>query len=263
MRRGPPRLKQPATPVPVKPPMVRRTSSTGRVITNMVNAVEMRYRSMREAFRAVDEDASGSLTRDELQRALFHWHVQAQARHIDGVLSDFDRDGDGSISYAEWCEGLKPFTVRSQPIFGLADQHTTDRYRVLPGGRRVLINDNLKPFEAPHGGQGAGRPDYELMELPRGKGPASPVVVREHTAALSDRIHTKFKMLKDAFRSFDENKDGRLSKQELLMAIRCFNLPIPIEHAVQIAELCDEDGDGLINYNEFASALKRKDAIGN
>lgn len=243
-----------------KPPLIRKNSSVARVVSNMVNHVEMRYRSLREAFRAVDRDASGSLSKEELQSALFLWRVQAQGRHIDAIIDDFDRNGDGVISYAEFCDGLKPFTVRSQPVFGLADQHVTDRHRVLPGTARVLLNDNLKPREGP---LAAGRADYELYRLPHGSAPASPIALKQYTEDLSSRIHTKFKKLKDAFRAFDEDKDGKLSKHELLTAVRCFNLPIPIEHVMQIVKQCDVNGDGLINYNEFALALKRKDAIGN
>jgi len=255
----------PPSAMPTKPPrLARRSSSVGRIVTKLIGQVEMRYRNLREAFRALDEDGSGGLTREELQRALFLWRVQATGRHIDDIMADFDHDGNSEISYAEWCEGLKPFTVQAQPIFGLADRHVTNGHRVLPDrGGRVLLNDNLRPFHQQFAAPGRGaRPDYELIELPRSSGPASPDVLHDHTNQLSNRIHDKFKKLKDAFRSFDENKDGKLSKQELMTAVRCFNLPIPREHVLQIAQLCDADADGLIDYNEFAAVLKRKDALG-
>merc|ERR1719378_158920 len=236
----------------------------GKIVERMVQSVETRYRNLREAFRAADRDASGGLTRDELQAALFQWRVKAQGRHIDEIMATFDREGDEVLSYSEFCDGLKPFSVRSQPIFGLCDAHVTERHRVLPDGNRVLLNDNLNPHlkALQPGRASAARPDYELFELPRGSAPASPAVLKDHTVDLSNRIHDKYKRLKDAFRAFDENKDGKLSKQELLTAVRCFNLPIPKEHVLQLAELCDADGDGLINYVEFATVLKRKDALG-
>jgi len=189
------------------------------------------------------------------------WRIQAQGRHVDQIMAGFDRNGDHAISYNEFCEGLKPFTVHSHPIFGLADAHVTNRHQVLPNeGNRVFLNDNLTVSNpAAHG---RGRPDFELYELPRGASPASPEALKDHTIDLSNRIHSKFRRLKDAFRSFDENKDGRLSKQELLSAVRCFNLPIPEEHVRQIAELCDANADGEIDYVEFAALLKRKDALG-
>lgn len=256
-------LASPAKAQPQPPPkrLTRRSSSVDRIVTRMSNQVEMRYRTLRDAFRAVDRDASGGLDRDELLAALFNWHVPVKGRQMDMIMANFDRNGDASISYSEFCDGLKPYTVRSQPVFGLADQYVTNKHRVLPEENRVLLNDNVKPALVA-GAYSKLRPDYHLYELPRGAPPASPKVLNAHTRDLADRIHTKFKNLKDAFRSFDENKDGKLSQQELLTAVRCFNLPIPKEHVLQLAKRCDVDSNGLIDYNEFANVLKRKDALG-
>jgi len=252
-----------ATPPPKPPPkphLTRRSSSLGRIVTGVVGQVELRYRSLRDAFRSIDRDGSGGVDKDELRAALFNWHVKAQGRHLDAMMAEFDTDGDEVISYAEFCAGLKPFTVASRPIFGLSDAHVTNRHRVLPNdGNRVLLNDNLSPLQRP---MGSRRPDYELFELPHSASPASPEILKDHSKALADRIHGKFSKLRDAFRSFDENKDGKLSKQELLTAVRCFNLPIPRDHVIQLADLCDADQNGLIDYSEFAAVLKRKDALG-
>lgn len=272
--------QRPPTPPPqlphsARPQLARRTSSVERIISKVATNVETLHRNLREAFRSVDRDCSGQLTRDELQAALFLWRVNAQGRHVDGIMAAFDRDGDQRISYAEFCEGLKPFSVPHGAVFGLSDRYVTERHRVLQGaGGRVLINDNLAPIPSPRVSKqhhvhqltaepATARPDYQLYELPRGAKPASPVVLKDHTELLTSRIHEKYRDFRRAFLSFDVDKDGKLSKQELLQAVRAFNLPIPLEHVEQLAALCDANGDGLIDYNEFASVLKRKDALGN
>jgi len=266
---------------PPKPQLARRSSSVERIITKVAHNVETLHRNLREAFRSVDRDCSGALTRDELQAALFQWKVNAQTRHVDGIMDVFDKDGDARISYAEFCEGLKPFSVPHDTVFGMADRYVTERYRVLQGaGGRVLLNDNLSPpsltpratkqrqqplQQQPQltAAPATARPDYELYELPRSAKPASPAVLKGQTELLQNRIHEKYRDFRKAFLSFDENKDGKLSKQELLRAVRCFNLPFPQEHVEQLAALCDANGDGLIDYSEFAALLKRKDALGN
>lgn len=256
----------PAAPTPA-PRFGRRTSSVEQIISKVAHNVETFHRNLREAFRSVDRDCSGALDRDELQAALFLWRVKAQGRHVDAIMSEFDRDRDGRISYNEFCDGLKPFSVPHGAVFGLADRYVTERHRVLQGaGGRVLVNDNLgtpRQPQQPTVDPAAARPDYELYELPRNAKPASPAVLKDHTALLTSRIHEKYRDFRKAFLSFDANKDGKLSKHELLMAVRCFNLPIPQEHVEQLAALCDANGDGLIDYSEFATALKRKDALGN
>jgi hypothetical protein len=42
----------------------------------------------------------------------------------------------------------------------------------------------------------------------------------------------------------------------VVAAVVHFNLPIPHEHVVQMVDvLCDKNGDGKLNYCEFAEAL--------
>lgn len=217
---------------------------------------------MREAFRRVDLDASGFVSREELEFALKSWRIPAKPGQIDGIMAAFDADGDSLVSFAEWCDCIKQASVTSGPVFGRDDQHVTNRYRVLGDGR-VLINDNIgtpRPSEP----RSAGRPDFKEWELPRSDGQAaSPRQLQEASKVLQDHIFVKFKLLKDAFRSFDTDKDGKLSYAELLSAVRCFNLSIPEHHVLQLAKDCDRDGNGYVDYAEFAAVLKRKDALGN
>lgn len=223
----------------------------------------MRYKNMREAFRRIDLDASGFVSRDELEFALKSWRIPAKDAQIDAIMAEFDADGDSFVSFAEWCNGIKQASVASGPVFGRDDQHVTNRYRVLGDGR-VLINDNLAGTPRPGEPRSAGRPDFKEWDLPRSDGPpASPRQLQEASKALQDHIFVKFKLLKDAFRSFDSDKDGKLSYAELLSAARCFNLSIPQQHVLQLARGCDRDGNGYVDYAEFAAVLKRKDALGN
>lgn len=226
------------------------------------NQVEMRYKNMRECFRRIDLDCSGMLSRDEVEFALATWRIPAKREQVDKIMADLDRDGDERISFAEWCEGLKQAAVQSGDVFGRGDAHVTDHMRVLAGGR-VIINDNLSAMPPAEKQRSAGRPDFQPWRLPKASAPASPQQLEGAVHAMQDQIYVKFKLLRDAFRSFDTNHDGKLSAAELLTAVRCFNLSIPEEHVMQLARQCDKDGSGAIDYNEFAAVLKRKDALGN
>jgi len=244
---------------------MRRASSQGRLLSllrQVGNQVDMRYKNLREAFRRIDLDASGYLSRQEVEFALQMWRIPVKDTQVDALMAEFDTDGDSLVSFSEWCSGLKQATTPSKAVFGRGDQHVTDRYRVLGDGQ-VLINDNLSATPRPNEPRSAGRPDFRPWNLPRSDKPASPTQIEEASRVLQDQIYVKFKLIRDAFRSFDKDKDGKLSHAELLSAVRCFNLSIPEQHVLQLAKQCDRDGNGYVDYDEFAAALKRKDALGN
>ena len=58
-------------------------------------------------------------------------------------------------------------------------------------------------------------------------------------------------------RVWQEDSSGTISKTELVNTVRHYHLPIPDSHVVQLIDtLCDADGDGKVDYNEFTNALK-------
>ena len=60
-----------------------------------------------DLFRLMDEDKSGSVTRDEFAAALDRLGVHVTAQEVAIVLSKVDIDGDGSISMAEFKEAVR------------------------------------------------------------------------------------------------------------------------------------------------------------
>lgn len=124
----------------------------------------------------------------------------------------------------------------------------------------MLINDNLSTSRFTRSGQ--PRPDAELPALPAGRGAATSSELADYQSTLSSLIYAKHGKLREAFRSLDANKDGRLSLDELKRAVRLFNLPIPERHVEQLYTQV-RGRDGQVDYEAFANALKRKDALGN
>ena len=119
------------------------------------------------------------------------------------------------------------------------------------------MNDNLGLARS-----GEYRPDTELLQPRVCAGDATNHELANYTATMSNIIYAKHAKLRDAFRLIDHNKDGRLSESELKRAVRMYNLPIPERHIEQLfAQLATRDG--TVDYEMFAMALKRKDALGN
>jgi len=56
-----------------------------------------------------------------------------------------------------------------------------------------------------------------------------------------------------AFRKFDKNQDGFLSKEEFDVMMK----DVPAEQAERIFRSCDQKGDGRISLAEFKSTIQR------
>ena len=75
-------------------------------------------------------------------------------------------------------------------------------------------------------------------------------------------INEEIKTLKEEFDKFDVNKDGEISRQEL---IECLNACYPYQEAVrranQIFNEIDFNNDGNINFSEFLTANFKKEKL--
>lgn len=210
-----------------KPKLTRRSSSQIRLLEAVRRKSENRFANLRQAFRMLDMDSSGGIDREELAAGLNAWGLCLMPHQIDRLMDAIDKRGDGHVAFAEFCDAIEP---RPPPL-------------------------KARPVQC--------SPAFELLPLLKSDHAATSQAMAGYVQQISDRVHAKSKQLAKAFRSFDLDKDGRLSLHELLAAVRCFNLLIPREHVEQIFHQCDRDGNGSVDYEEFALLFKRRDALGN
>ncbi|KOO24475.1 e radial spoke protein 7-like protein [Chrysochromulina tobinii] len=67
-----------------------------------------------------------------------------------------------------------------------------------------------------------------------------------------DAINNKFKDMFKAFQYIDLDHSGTLNEKELAQALDMFNVPLDKKKLKEIIAACDADGDGSIDYKEFA-----------
>uniref|UniRef100_UPI00398EBD57 EF-hand domain-containing family member B isoform X2 n=1 Tax=Pristiophorus japonicus TaxID=55135 RepID=UPI00398EBD57 len=82
--------------------------------------------------------------------------------------------------------------------------------------------------------------------------------VRQHLKKVN--FHN-FKSLLEAFRHYDKNGDGKIDKKELRDVCIQFNLNLEPKLIDELIEYCDTEGDGTINFLEFANFLNWKDKM--
>ncbi|XP_068752255.1 EF-hand domain-containing family member B-like [Montipora capricornis] len=146
------------------------------------------------------------------------------------------------------------FRERTQPQLGKVHDPIKDTLRVAPDHSFGVM---VKPDE-----YGAG--DLIHMRVPskylRGRDRERGVLaaVRHH---LKKANYHNFHDLKAAFEYYDKDKSGKISLNELREVCIQFNLPVEPELLECMLDYCDIDGDGQIDYQEFANFLNWKDKM--
>eukprot|EP00908_Phaeocystis_cordata_P017640 Transcript_28996.p2 GENE.Transcript_28996~~Transcript_28996.p2 ORF type:complete len:233 (-),score=114.31 Transcript_28996:258-956(-) len=154
---------------------------------------------------------------------------------LDDLLSNADVNSDGKLEFSEFAKYLVPpdfdHKAAANPLMAQSGTNPQPKYQPI------------------------------VPRPPPIKRRATEQELERYRAQISDKIYTKWKMLAGAFRALDEDKSGFLSKEEVIEAVGNFNLPIPRHHIVQLVDeyAIDVDGDGRVDYDEFAKALKRQD----
>ena len=74
-----------------------------------------------------------------------------------------------------------------------------------------------------------------------------------------DKVEAKSKRMANVFRQFDENKDGDISYEEFRLGLRHLGVELSDDDYTMLVEKVDVDGEGTVDYNEFAEVLKTPD----
>ena len=64
------------------------------------------------------------------------------------------------------------------------------------------------------------------------------------------------KLMKNLFRNFDNDGDGRISKQEFLKMLSSLGYTISHQEVSQMVNSFDQNGDGEMDYSEFMNMVK-------
>ena len=86
--------------------------------------------------------------------------------------------------------------------------------------------------------------------------------VYNHWFTLKRLMETRFSEIRRAFRLIDEDSSGSADKQEMKFMLNAmFNLNIPDHVMDRLIDLADYDGDGSINFAEFARVMTSENIL--
>jgi Ca2+-binding EF-hand superfamily protein len=85
--------------------------------------------------------------------------------------------------------------------------------------------------------------------------------LRKAHLVVKARLSSQFGELRQAFRTFDTDGSGLVSREEAESTLQTLNLGLPKRISSRLVDIADFDGDGEISFAEFARVLTADDII--
>merc|ERR1719208_562555 len=217
------------------------------------------------AFRIIDCNNDGALSKQELEAGMNSFGKKFSQVEIDSVFALADVNSDGEINYAEFVSLM--FPAASTALAKFRKQNRTlknardsfDRFDVDGDGE--ITYDELV---AGLGGEytaneidaifamGDTDQDGQISFLEFSK-----IMIPSCQEALNKfwRSFKSVTSVREAFRKFDADNDGQISRQEVMQGASSCGLRLSSEEVDTLFILGDKDGNGQIDFSEFAQIM--------
>ena len=218
-----------------------------------------RVEDVRAAFYRFDINNDGSIDKKELKQMLVATGKSPSDQEVEVLFKKGDIDGDGEICLQEFIRLMFPKSVEALSKLQKAFRNVEEikqsfrKYDIDGDGhisrdelRHVMSKfseDEVDSVFALGDMDQSGCIDYQEFVL---------LMLANASNTLS-RLSSKFRGIgdiKSAFKQFDINKDGQISKDELKNGMRLSGEELDVIFAVG-----DLDGDGEINIGEFIRVM--------
>ncbi|KAH0920277.1 hypothetical protein HID58_027937, partial [Brassica napus] len=257
----------------------KRKDSPAESTQHNINDDQDKNKDLEAVFAYMDENKDGRISPHELQKSFMTLGEQLSDEEAEAAVRLSDTDGDGMLDFQEFAqlikgdddqdekktelkeafrmyiaEGEECITPRSLKTMlkKLGESRTTDDCRVMI--RAFDLNaDGVLSFD-----EFALMMQLVMMKNTQRQLSSSFIKLCER---LSSDINgeDKNKDLAAVFAYMDANRDGRISAEELKKSFKTLGEQLSDEEAEAAVKLSDLDGDGMLDFEEFAQLLKGGD----
>jgi Ca2+-binding EF-hand superfamily protein len=199
----------------------------------VASKASLKFKTINECFRHIDADRDGMVQRSELHHFFRSFNLEIEL--ADRFFDLLDVQGIGEIDYNELRAHIGAYLAPGyKPPQGAgAKVEVSVQKRGRPQSARSHRDEQTKQAKI-----------KALMDE-RAKTKA----VNQMINTLSSKAFFRFKSARELFRFADENKDGKISEQELCRFIESFGLPRST--AEQYFKFLDKDKSGEVSFAEF------------
>merc|ERR1719333_1396806 len=217
------------------------------------------------AFRIIDSNNDGALSKSELESGMNSFGKKFTQVEIDSVFSLADVNADGEINYSEFVSVM--FPAAANAIAKFRKQNRTLKNARDAYDRLDIDGDGEITYDELVAGLGG---DYTANEIDAifamgDTDQDGQISFLEFSKimlpACQESLNKFWKCFKtvtnvrDAFKKFDADGDGQISRQEVMQGASATGLRISSEEVDTLFILGDKDGNGQIDFSEFAQIM--------
>lgn len=175
-----------------------------------------------------------------------HW-VYRKWKKIRDAFRSFDADKSGLVSTREFLSTLRNFGL------GLSVEQERVLVQSLDpnGDGLVSYYEFLATIEASSNAKNSSGFSRTLRE-PTSREKKNELAVSQ----IQSKVFAKYRSMRKAFLEFDLDRSGSIDPGELQVLFQRMGIDLIDEELDALVSKFDTDGNGLIDYNEFANAIK-------
>ena len=235
---------------------------------NAVNKFRNCFKDINElinAFKSFDANGDGSISQQELSAGMRNMRMSFSNEETNAIFAAADINQDGEIAYTEFVCLMIPSAgnalAKFRKSFGNANNAKAAFSKIDSDGDAEITFDELRK------GMGSNFNDNEIRSVfalgdTDQDGSISYLEFAKLMIPNSLDVLSKFwkcfrdaKVIRQAFKSFDVDGDGQISKQEVAQGMNKSGRAFTMEDIEILFNLGDKDGDGQIDFTEFALVM--------
>ena len=235
---------------------------------NAVNRFRNCFKNIQElvsAFSRFDANGDGSISQQELSAGMREMRMSFSNEETNAIFAAADINQDGEIAYTEFVSLMIPTAGNAlskfRKSFGNAASAKAAFNKFDINGDAEISYQELK------NGVGGGFSENEVNAVfalgdTDQDGSISFLEFAKLMITNATEVLSKFwkcfrdvKVLRQAFKQFDIDGDGKITKQEVAQGMKKSGRDFTMDDINTLFVLADKDGDGQIDFAEFATIM--------
>jgi Ca2+-binding EF-hand superfamily protein len=217
------------------------------------------------SFKHIDSNGDGAICQQELSVGLNSYGKKFTTEEINSMFAMADVNADGEINYTEFvgmmfpaaAEGLAKFRREHQTLMNA--KQAFDRYDA--DGDEEITHEELQSGMGGDYTANEINAIFAMGDIDQDGRISFLEFAKIMLPAATDCLHKFWKVFKDvrsvrdAFVRFDTNKDGQISRSEVVQGMRSSGMQFTEEEIDTLFILGDKDNNGEIDFSEFAQIM--------
>lgn len=225
------------------------------VWTSLKDRIYQRSHNLRHTFRELDANGTGLIPLPEFTEEMGRTYqlspVERQCLYL--MLLDADLKQDGKLDFREFCEMLKSYDKSKTNEMSARERKRFDRCVIDKKMQATVMRDDNKPIKLP-----GGLPTNELgsmnIDCPFGVLGDS----EKMDAVVTSFLNVKTDKLRETFKEFDVNNNGRVSHDEFKRGMQTHDPYIFDDEIVGLLDALDPKKKGYVLVEEFVGGMGKE-----